>query len=146
MRICENTHHFRRAIVLRQSVKSTVQTTPTEFESYASGLAMLALDLSYISLFLGCSSGAVVESVVQVDKTLLAIHETLLTSTLSQLVANSLLWQYMLQPLKANPPLPKDQGPSLLPDLDDVTDCIITRNFVEINGGSAEWNLIDKDD
>ena len=146
IRICENSRHIRRAVVLRNSVKTTVQTTPTEFESYASGLAMLALNLSYIAVFLGCSppTQITLDSVVQVDKMILTIHENLLTSTLPQLIENSPFWQFQRQQLKPGP-MPRDDCIAMLPDLEDVVDSIITRNFLEINGGSAEWNLVDFD-
>lgn len=146
VRVYDNLKHSKRALVLRQSVKSVVQSSPKDFDVYAGGLAMLALDLSYISSMLSSAeAGPIdVEAVVQVDKTLLALQETLtLTPNLHQILAQSPRWQYQRQQLRQ-----QDQVLEVpaFPDLDDVIDYIITRNFVEINGGSAEWNLVDKDD
>lgn len=157
----------KRVLVLRKSVKTVVQTSPRDFDLYAGGLAMLALDLSYIASVLGYrpnraaavggngseGDGVGVEDVVQVDRTLMAVHEILtLTPNLHLELAGLPLWQ--TQRRHVQQPLPPGQsaaqaavvsGPAL-PDLEDVVDHIITRNFVEINGGSAEWNMVDKDD
>lgn len=162
--MCGKLQNPKIGITLQKSVKWSVQNTPKEFEVYASGLAMLALDLGYIAAFLNCSNPPIttVDAVVQVDKTIMAVHETLLTTSLPQLIANSNLWQYQRlqrksKPLQSNQAADEQQQEEVktptpepefahLPELEDVVDFIIIRNFVEINGGSAEWNLIDKDD
>lgn len=144
VRISGFSHPRKQPIVLLKSVKTTLQETPRKFDMYAEALAMLALDLSYIAAFLKCTPPMAlpVEAVVQVDQAVLAIQDSLLTTNL----ASSPLWQYQRPQLSSSPRMKDDLDIAFLPDLEDVTDFIITRNFVEINGGSAEWNLVDKGD
>lgn len=112
----------RHVLLLRKSARDVLVEQPREFERYATTLSMLVLDLAYLASKVGVH----VESVLDMASILMEMDRVFATG-------------------KATQPISDNDIPET-PDLEEVTDLIVTANFIEVNGGSAEWNLIGREE
>lgn len=107
-------------------ISSFAQHRAKEFETYATGLAMISLCITTIALHQGMEfpSEVTPQQVCQLDSLLTFIQNT----------------------LNGKIPLVKGVVPvASLPSVATVADYIITQAYLDINGHLAEWDVIDKD-
>lgn len=109
---------------LPHSPKTMMRSSSREFHSYCRLLAMLALDLAYIALKLGLPMLADLQDIAR----------------LNQLVAQIYL---RIENLIRSGHRLKIYSGTLEIDLDALQDHLITAVDIELNGKSAEWNIID---
>lgn len=124
--------HFgstKHSIFLTSSITQLAQEQPKEFELYVEGLSMLTLCL----LEIASSKDILFESVTEVAKinhVLSLIYKQFVPETHHQSETPS--------------PTPNPPSPATI-NLETLQDYIINQSYLEINGGSNEWNFIDRE-
>ncbi|ANB15334.1 hypothetical protein AWJ20_2961 [Sugiyamaella lignohabitans] len=148
---------------ITQPILSFAKDKHLEFEAYAEALAMLAINTAAILYSRGVHI-SLVEDIVQVNRTVALIAgirlessservHTLPSSTSPQNPAEgvpSSQQAVTTQPesFQHRAPQPQNRNStteSFMPDLFSVKDYIVSQMYLDISGGSAEWNLIEKD-
>ncbi|KAA8911803.1 hypothetical protein TRICI_003718 [Trichomonascus ciferrii] len=124
--------HFgstKHSIFLTSSVTQLAQEQPKEFELYVEGLSMLALCLLEIASSRDIQLESVTEA-AQLSRVLSLIYKQFVPDTHHQPETPS--------------PSPNPPSPTAI-NLESLQDYIINQSYLEINGGSNEWNFIDKE-
>lgn len=142
----------------RDTIKKQIKERPKDFDDYAKGLSMLAIDLLFLCLYTG------VVNQIEVNKTNTHTNNTTKKSlnydseNMADKALNIDQNIYLLNIFfsnksnhhhhysrRQNPvhPLSTNKNNALeLPDLEDVWDLVVNKNYIEVNGNSAEWNII----
>lgn len=127
--------NIRQSMYLNESVKSIAEQKPKLFEKYACGLAMLALDLALVARTLGVNISTC-EEISQLNKVVASIYRSLVPSEKKkeETTGSTVEKKYYI-----------DRDYPLV-DLSTLQEFIVAQTYLDINGGSAEWNLIDIDE
>lgn len=115
---------LRDPLWLPHSPKTMMRSSPREFHRYCRLLAMLALDLAYIALKLGLPTFADLQDIAKLNQ---------LAAQIYLRIENLIRSGHRL----------KIYSGTLEIDLDALQDHLITAVDIELNGKSAEWNIID---
>lgn len=115
---------YHAPLRLAHSVKTMMRSSPREFHDYCQLLAMLAMDVASVALKLGVSGVAELQDLTRIN----------------QLIAQIYLRVEGL--IKTGHNIQVYSG-TIATDLDSLQDHIITAIDVELNGKSAEWNIVE---
>lgn len=110
-------------LFLPHSVKTVMRSNPREFHRYCRRLAMFALDAAHVASKVGVPN-----------------VETPVASKLSQLVAQ--IYLRLDHIVRSGHKIQVYAG-SIRTDVDTLQDLLITMIDVEVNGRSAEWNIVE---
>lgn len=144
----------------RDNIKKLIKERPKEFDNYAKCVSMLAINLLFLCLYTdvinlahvnensaiennGSSSSSTKPGKYDPDKiTKVALNVDENIYLLNIFLSNKNYHHHSrrqnpVHPLNAN----KDKAFDL-PDLDDVWDLVMNKNYIEVNGNSGEWNLV----
>lgn len=114
----------RESLVLPHSVKTMMRSSTREFHHYCSLLGMLVLDVTHVALKLGIPGINDLEDVVKIHQLIAQIY-----LRLEGLIKQS----HQIKIYSGFVPA----------DIESVQDHLITAIDIEMNGKSAEWNIID---
>lgn len=109
---------------LPHSVKTMMRSSPNEFHDYCRLLAMLAMDVAFIALKLGLAGAAELHEVTRINQLIAQIY-----LRIEALIKAGHTFQFY--------------SATLAVDIDSLQDHIITAIDVELNGTSAEWNIVE---
>lgn len=110
-------------LFLPHSIKTLMRSNPREFHSYCRRLAMFALDTAHIGSKVGVPN-----------------VETPVASKISQLIAQ--IYLRLDHIVRSGHKIQVHAG-SISTDVDTLQDILITMIDVEVNGRSAEWNIVE---
>lgn len=127
----------KHSIYLTTTVTHMAQERPKEFENYVEGLSMLALCLLDIATSRDIQIENNVEEAAQINRVLSRLYRELIPSS-EQQPNNSI-------PTPSPSPAPGSNLPESTINLETLQDYIINQSYLIINGGSNEWDLIDKE-
>lgn len=117
--------NIKQSIHLNETIKSIAEQKPKLFEHYVGGLAMLALDMAHVARALGISISSC-EEIAQLNKVVASVYRSLVPSE-----------------KRKRDEQRTSAVNSAMADLASLQDYIITQTYLDLNGESAEWNLVD---
>jgi hypothetical protein len=141
----------------RDNIKKLIKERPKEFDNYAKCVSMLAINLLFLCLYTDVINLAhVTESDTtenncnnmntckydpdKMTKIALNVDENIYL--LNIFLSNKNYHHYSRRQNPVHPLNANRNKAFELPDLDDVWDLVVNKNYIEVNGNSGEWNLV----